>query len=187
MYDIVNEFDDIQKSMTMVIGIGEKPEHLQQLFNFIDKHKLDRITFYALNPIRGTPYEKGPEHKYYAWWIAQTRIKYPNIQIIAGTGNDRTSEAELLYLSGANAVTKFSAVKHFGSKAAKNIEEGAKAAGRTFIGTMTDIPNMDWDKYVDDIDFKLDEKEQIELKQKLKSKLKEYLARMVKKKIPVLA
>ena len=187
MYRTVDEIGGIQKSMTMVIGIGENPSHLQQMFEFIDKHKLDRITFYALNPIIGTPYEKGPEHRYYAWWIAQTRIRYPKMHIIAGTGNNRTDEAELLYMAGANAVTKFSAVKHFGSKAAKNIEEGAKNAGRIFKGTMTKVPNIDWDNYIDSINFELDEKEEKELKEKVKSKLKEYLLRMEKKKIPILA
>jgi len=187
LYKIANELDGMKKSMTMVIGIGEKPEHLQQMFDFIDKHKLDRITFYALNPIRGTPYEKGPDPRYYAWWIAQTRLRYPKMHIIAGTGNDRTSEAELLYLAGANTITKFSAVKHFGTKAALNIEHAAKSAGRIFKGTMSEIPKIDWNKYIDDINFEIDAEEELILKEKLKLKLGDYLSRMNKKKIPILA
>jgi len=53
MYNNTN----LKKSMTIVIGLGEKDEDMQLLFNFIKKHNLDRITFYALKPIPGTIFE----------------------------------------------------------------------------------------------------------------------------------
>ena len=69
----------LKKSITIVIGLGEKKENIGLLFDFIEKHKLDRITFYALKPIIGTQFTISPDPDYYVWWIAQTRINFPSI------------------------------------------------------------------------------------------------------------
>ena len=81
----------------------------------------------------------------------------------------RYKEAEILFRAGANAITKFPATKLFGTEQAETIEQGARKAGRTFKGTLTKLPNIDWDKEVEGLDF--DPK----LKEQLKEKLRLYL------------
>jgi biotin synthase-like enzyme len=104
---------NFKKSMTIVIGLGEKKEDFNLLTKFIKKHNLDRITFYALKPVKGTIFENGngPTTEEYLWWIAQTRIAFPKIEIIAGTTARRYEEVGLLLKAGANAFTKFPATK----------------------------------------------------------------------------
>ena len=162
----------LKTSIAIIIGLGETSIAL--LHKFIEKHKLDRITFYALKPVKGTIFEnkEGPTSEYYADWIAKTRIEFPKIEIIAGTTARRYKEAETLFRAGANAITKFPATKLFGTEQAEVIEEGAKKAGRTFKGTLTKLPNIDWDKEVEGLD--LDPK----LKEQLKAKLRLYLNSM---------
>jgi biotin synthase-like enzyme len=127
----------LKKGITIIIGLGESEKDIEKLYKLIKKHKIDRITFYRLNPHRGTPYKKGPESNYYAKWIAKTRIKFPKLEIIAGSWVDKLDEIDLLLKAGANAITKFPAIKLFGTKYAKKIEDKAKQAGRTFKGSMT--------------------------------------------------
>jgi len=175
--------EGFKKSMTIVIGLGEKREDFELLAKFIEKHKLDRITFYALKPVKGSPYTHGPDSKDYAWWIAQTRIRFPKLQIIAGTTYKRVmceddcdtkDEIQFILRAGANAVTKFPATKQFGSIAAKKIEQDVKNAGRKFISTLTKMPDIDWCAEVDSLD--IDDV----LKEKLRHVLKDYLKNMEK-------
>jgi len=160
----------LKKSITIIIGIGETEKDIPLLIDFIKEHKIDRITFYALNPHKGTPFKKGPETKYYSKWIKETRKAIPKLQIIAGSWVNRLSEIHLLLEAGADAITKFPVIQLFGSKFARQIEEEAKKAGRDFEGTMTRLPMIDADKEV----AKLDE----EIKEKVKSKLAELLKKM---------
>jgi biotin synthase-like enzyme len=169
-----NYAKNFKKSITIVIGLGEKKEHFPFLCDFIKKHKLDRITFYALKPINGTPYTKGPSTKDYIWWIANTRINFPKLEIIAGTTLRRVDEVGKLLKSGANAITKFPITKKFASKEAKIMEEQIKLSGRKFKGYLTNIPKIDWDKEVDKLKFDKD------LKQKIKLTLNNYLKKMMK-------
>lgn len=165
---------DFKKSMTIVIGLGEKKEDFSLLKKFIEKHKLDRITFYALKPVSGTPYTTGPSTEDYLWWIAQTRINFPKLEIIAGTTARRYEEVGLLLKAGANAFTKFPATKMFNTKEAKHIEEGIKKTGRKFTGSLTKILDIDWDNEVDKLDLDKD------LKDEVKLKLRQYLGVMRK-------
>lgn len=127
----------LKKGITIIIGLGENEKDILKLHKFIKKHNIDRITFYRLNPHKGTVYKKGPESEYYARWIAKTRIKFPKIEIIAGSWVNKIDEIDLLLRAGANSITKFPAIKLFGTKYAEKIEEKAKTAGRTFKGSMT--------------------------------------------------
>jgi biotin synthase-like enzyme len=165
---------DFQKSMTMVIGLGEKKEDFQLLKQFITKHQLERITFYALKPVKGTIFENGngPETEDYLWWIAQTRIAFPKLEIIAGTTARRYEEVGLLLKAGANAFTKFPATKMFGTKEAHKIEEDIKKVNRKLTGTITKLPDIDWNKEIENIGLKK------ELEQEVKDKLTIYLKRM---------
>jgi len=160
-------------SITIVIGLGEKKEDSEQLFDFIEEHLLDRITFYALKPVQGTGFERSPEPEYYAWWIAQTRIRFPKLLIMAGLTPKNPGYTELILRAGANAITKFPVVKKFGSEENKLIMDMAKKAGRKFEGSLVKLPKVDWDKEVDRLSFDDGLKEQI------KVKLKQYLKKMV--------
>ncbi len=126
----------LKKGITIIIGLGENENDISRLHKFIEKHKIDRVTFYRLNPHKGTMYKKGPESKYYATWIAKTRIRFPKIEIIAGSWVDKLDEIDLLLKAGANSITKFPAIKLFGTKYAEKIEEKAREAGRIFNGSM---------------------------------------------------
>ena len=166
--------EDFKKSMTIVIGLGEKKEDFKLLKKFIEKHKLSRITFYALKPVKGTPYENtnGPRTEDYLWWIAQTRITFPKLEIIAGTTARRYEEVGFLMQAGANAFTKFPATKMFGTEQAQRIENDIKSNGRKLKGTITKFPEIDWDQAIDKLNI------DPELKTQIKEKLKVYLARM---------
>jgi biotin synthase-like enzyme len=166
------ELSTLQKSITIVIGLGEKKEHFLNLAAFIEKYSLDRITFYALKPIRGTSYTKGPTTEEYAWWIASTRIRFPKLQIIAGTTADRVEEVDIILKAGANAITKFPATKMFGTDKARILEDRFKHAERVFTGTLTNLPNADWDRQIDVLDIS------DALKEKTKLKMQSYLKMM---------
>jgi hypothetical protein len=109
---------------------------------------------------------------YYAEWIAETRIAFPKLQIIAGAWIDKPEYFSVLLRAGANAITKIPAIKSFKSENAKLIEESIAKAKRKFTGSLTVLPDIDWDKEVDNLPI-----ENI-LKPKVKVKLKEYLYQM---------
>ncbi|MBN1544616.1 radical SAM protein [Candidatus Woesearchaeota archaeon] len=160
-------------SCTIIIGLGEKRSDFEKLAKFIESHHLDRITFYALKPVAGTPYTKSPEPEEYAWWIAQTRVTFPKLEIMAGlTPKNAEKYAGLMLQAGANALTKFPAVKRFGSAQAAEIERQAKEAGRDFTGSLTRMPEVDWDGEVARLGLGP------ELEQQVKEKLKEYISGM---------
>ena len=165
-------------SITIVIGLGEKKEDFKLLKNYIEKYKLDNITFYALKPIKETEFEHvpSPNPKYYAWWIKQTRKSFPNIKIMAGLTPKKVDYTKLLLESGATAITKFPAIRQFNSEKAKQIEKMAKEANRKFQGSLTKIPNINWDKEINKI--KVDKK----TKEQVKEKLEQSLIRMNKEK-----
>lgn len=159
-------------SMTVVIGLGEKKDDFSVLSDFISEHKLDRITFYALKPVKGTRYTESPEPEYYAWWISETRKRFPKLEIMAGLTPKRVEYVKLLLDAGTNAITKFPAVKMFGSDKAKSIESQVRDSGRKFLSYLTSMPEIDWDAEVERLS--VDD----EMKKKVKQKLKEYVDKM---------
>ncbi|MBW2981474.1 radical SAM protein [Candidatus Woesearchaeota archaeon] len=161
-------------SITIVIGLGEDKKDIDSLFNFIQEHKLDRITFYALKPVKGTEFEKtkSPSIEYYSWWIKETRKRFPKLEIIAGLTPKKVDYVKEILKAGATAITKFPAVRLFGSEKAELIEKMAREAGKEFVGTLTKLPKIDWNKKVDKLS--LDK----ELKEKIKVKLRLYLKKM---------
>ncbi|MBW2990632.1 radical SAM protein [Candidatus Woesearchaeota archaeon] len=165
-----------KKSACIIIGLGETKKDIDSLFEFIEKNKLDRITFYALKPVKGSGFDKSPEPEYYAWWIAQTRKRFPELEIMAGLTPKNPEYAEWVLKAGASAVTKFPAIRKFNSKEARIVEQGIKKAGREFKGTLTKLPDVDWDEEVDKLDDKLGFDK--ELKEKIKVKLRDYLKKM---------
>ncbi|MBW2964913.1 radical SAM protein [Candidatus Woesearchaeota archaeon] len=160
-------------SATIVIGLGETKDDFESLAGFISSHSLDRITFYALKPVAGTPYTKSPDPEEYAWWIAQTRIRFPKLEIMAGLTPKKAEEyAGLILRAGANALTKFPAVKRFGSLQAAEIEKQAASAGREFRGSLTVMPDADWEAAVSALPA------DDTLKSRVRKKLAEYTSLM---------
>lgn len=169
--------EGLKKSMTIVIGLGEKKEDFSLLAEFIRKRGLDRITFYALKPVKGTLFEnsKGPSTEDYLWWIAKTRNEFPKLEIIAGTTAKRYEEVGLLMKAGANAFTKFPATKMFGTLQAFRITKDITDAGRELAGTVTKLPEIDWDEEINQL------KIEDNIKEKMKKIIKLYLKRMGEK------
>jgi hypothetical protein len=74
--------------------------------------------------------------------------------------------------AGADSITKLPAIKYFGKKPAFEIEEGAKKAGREFIGTLTTYPKVDIDNELKGFDSLM--------KEKIKSSYLKYYRRLGK-------
>jgi biotin synthase-like enzyme len=165
---------DLKKTITIIIGLGETMEDYPRLKELIQKWDLDRINFYRLVPHENTPYKEGPTTKYYIEWISKTRQDFPDIIIVAGSWPDKTSEIQTLLEAGATSITKLPAIKYFGKKPAYEIEEGAKKAGRKFLGTLTKYPKVDIDEEIGKLDFSE------ELKEKIKKSYMKYYKRLGK-------
>src|SRR3989338_4175493 len=124
MYGICEKYN-LKKAMTFIVGMGETMEDFEKLKAFIAKNRIDKIIFYALNPIKGTEFEnsKGPEINYYIGWIRKTRENFPDIEIVAGPWVNRVDHICSMLNAGADAITKFPAIKLFNSEFARIIEQ----------------------------------------------------------------
>ncbi len=139
----------IKKAMTIVIGIGETINDFPKLESFIKKHNIERITFYSLNPHKGTVFKESPTIDYYKEWIKLTRDSFPNLHIIAGAWHDKAEYFSELLKAGATNITKFPVIKYFNSKAAKEVEHQVELADKNFKGSLTKLPDIDWNKTTD--------------------------------------
>lgn len=168
----------LKNAMTLITGLGETISDFKLLEKFIKENNIQKIHIYGLNPQKGTIFENnpGPSAEYQAEWIARTRIAFPQIDIQAGIWTNRTDRVALLLKAGANSISKFPALKLFGTKPCQEIEQQAKMAGRKFRGTLTKLPNINWNKKVE----RLNLNEELELQ--TKKKLAEYLKGMQKEK-----
>ncbi len=169
----------LQKGMTFIVGMGETKEDFILLKDFIKKHQIEKIHLYGLIPQKGTMFEDAPipTKEEQAWWIAQLRIAFPTLDIQCGIWEDRVDRISYLLKAGANSISKFQAIKLFGTDVAKEIEHQAQIAGRSFKGTLTKLPVIDWESEVETLSLSL------ELKEKVKEKLKNYLKSMRKNRI----
>lgn len=133
-----------KKAITIILGIGEKPEDTEYIWKMIEDLKIDRVTFYSLNPHKDTVYENSPSPAslYYAGVVAATRIKFPSLEIIAGTWVDNLANIGPLLLAGANGITKFPLFKMYGNRYGKRVEEEVRWAGKKLQGTFTDINRL---------------------------------------------
>lgn len=153
------EAHDFERGINIILGLGESFNDLDGLHQFIETHNINRITFFPLVPEKGTRYIEGPSSFYVARWIAETRIRFPKIRIVAGTWADRVAEVGLFLKAGANDITKFPAIKLFNSEQAKILEEECKNAGRKLTGTLTDanyLNEINNTEINDDVKIKLD-------------------------------
>jgi len=168
----------LQRAMTFIVGLGETQDDLVLLKSFIEKYDISKIHMYGLIPQKGTIHEHDPvpTAEEQAWWIAQLRIAFPTLDIQCGIWEDRIGRVSLLLQAGANSISKFKAIKLFGTAVAKGIEQEAAKAGRTFRGSLTELPEIDWDAEIEKLSFSS------ELRQKIKFKMGQYLKDMRKKK-----
>lgn len=143
MLDMAGELG-FKKAITIILGLGETPEDLKYLFNLIKKVGINRVIFYSLNPHKDTPYENTPQPAslYYADMMAATRIKFPELEIIAGTWIDNLANIGPLLLAGANGLTKFPLFKMYGTNYGRRVEEEVKWAGKKLKGSFTDLNSL---------------------------------------------
>ncbi len=175
-----NAGSDFEKSAAFIVGIGETADHLELLHDFIREHQLSRMTFFELQPVKGTPFTEGPPLDYYAWWIAQTRIAFPEIEIVAGISAKRPEDTATLLRAGANIITKFPIMNKFGTPEAKLVEEQLKATGRTCATNMSIMPQLNWAEEIDKLS--IDER----YKEGMLTLLPTYLKRYERKKLVVI-
>ena len=168
MYKLADEFN-VKRSMTLIIGLGETIEDFPKLVEFINENKIDKIVIYALNPIKGTVFKKGPEPEYFLEWLAKTRIAFPKLYIVAGTWTGRLTYLAEILKAGPNAITKLPAWRVLGTEKAHLMKEEMEKAGREWMSEFISVPEVNWKKDVDKLDFNEEEKE-IVLR-----KIKEYL------------
>ncbi|MGM5482248.1 MAG: radical SAM protein [Nanobdellota archaeon] len=159
-------------SITIVVGLEEKKEDIEILFDFIEKHKLDRITFYALKPVQGSPFKESPDKEYYAWWVAKTRKRFPKLHIVAGLTPRNPDYTNLVVRAGANTLTKFPVLKKFNTEKTKLIEDMINQEGRELIGHLNTLPDIDFYAEVDKLSF------EPELKEQIKEKISQYLRKI---------
>ena len=166
----------IPRAMTFIVGMGETKKDLPLLVDFIKKYDISKIHMYGLIPTKGTAMEHFPipSTEQQAWWIAQIRIACPTIDIQCGIWEDRVERISTLLEAGANSISKFQAIKLFGTKTAQAIEEQAKSGGRTFKGTLTKAPEVEWDEEIERLS--VDDA----LKKKILIKTGQYLKQMKK-------
>ncbi len=176
MFVDANEFQ-LQKAMTFIVGMGETRNDLKLLKEFIQKYNISKIHVYGLIPQKGTRFEHSaiPTAEEQAWWIAQLRIEFPTLDIQCGIWEDRAERVSLLLEAGSNSISKFKAVKLFGTKVAFEIEQEAVKTGRVFEGTLTKLPVVDWNAQVERLS--LDQM----MKEKIKGKLWKYISGMTLK------
>lgn len=180
MFDILTKkFPHIKKSIAIIVGLAPQTivdgksasEDPDDLYNFIEKNALDRITMYALKPVRGTPYTIPPTTEEFASAIANVRIRFPKLQIIAGTNLRRCHEVDILMQAGANAITKFPATKQFATKRAIDVTQKITSQTRNFISNLAALQKIDWHAEINALS--VDE----HLKTQMKEKLPHYLHR----------
>jgi biotin synthase-like enzyme len=163
---------NLKKGITIIIGLGETIDDFLLLKDFIRLHGIDRITFYSLNPQPGTPFKSSPPIGYYSEWIRKTRDAFSSLHITAGAWHDKTSYFSELIMAGADCITKFPALKMFGSKKALSVEHEVVKAGRKFSGTFSKMPDIDWDSEIERLGFNE------RLKGKIRKKIGGYLKKI---------
>ena len=168
----------IPRAITFIVGLGESRDDYALLKSFIEKYGISKIHFYGLNPVKGTVYEHtlSPTKEEQAWWIAQTRIDFPHIDIQFGIWKDKIDYISTLLMAGANAISKLPAMKCLGTTMGQRVEDEARKAGRTFRGILGDkdkIQGIDWERAVDELGF-----DDI-LKEKVRMKVEQYLGKLL--------
>ncbi len=133
----------MKRVMTLIIGLGERREDYPKLKRFLDAQRIDKIVVYGLVPHDGSRFTAPADPKDLEWWIAQTRLDFPDLEIVAGIWHDRGPQLERFLQAGANSFTKFQAVKYYGGKEAQSIIRATKSAGRQLKSTLSGTRVLD--------------------------------------------
>jgi biotin synthase-like enzyme len=170
------EEENLQKLITIILGIGEKKEDLKLVVEKIKEYGINQVQLCFLKPIQGTIFEEvpSPDPDYMAWWISQLRINCPNLIIKVALVKDRIGDVELYLKAGVNGFTRFMVLSDLNTKYSRELAEGCKKAGRNLVGYFNDLPQMDWDKEINNLPF------EEELKEKIRIKLLQYVKRISK-------
>jgi len=168
----------IKSAITIILGMGETIEDFARLREIVARYDISKIHFYALNPQKGTVFEgKGsPSAEYQAEWISKTREAFPDIDIQYGIWEDKVDRVGILLKAGADSISKFPALKYFGSEVSRELEDEVRRAGFKLKSSLTKLPDADWDSEVEKLPF------DAALKEKIKVRLKSYLRMMGKDK-----
>lgn len=115
----------IKKSITIILGLGEKISDFKYLNELINKHNINQITIYRLKPQKDTEYENAPPitKEYFTEWIKLIRNNFPKIKIIVGSWLNQLAEISYLIKAGADGITKFPSIKKFNTKYAHQIKD----------------------------------------------------------------
>jgi biotin synthase-like enzyme len=151
----------LKKGMTLIIGLGESIEDFPLLEKFIKEHKIDKIVIYALNPIKGTEFKRGPEKEYYLTWLAKTRISFPKLEIVAGSWTSRLDYLSLMKSPGANSFTKLPVWKVIGTEKAKTISKEMEIAERVLMSDFENVLDIDWEKEIETIDISQSDRKEV--------------------------
>jgi len=162
----------MKKSVAIIVGLGEEVSEIKHLFEMIEKHKVDRITIYALKPVRGTIYTDGPSVDEYLQWISRLRIRFPKLEIIAGTNLRRCEELDWVMKAGVNAFTKFPVTKQFATEKAKLLKKMVEDNNREFTSNFTEYQDLDWDAEIDSLN--IEDKYKDQMKEKIGPYLKKF-------------
>ena len=171
----------LKLGMTFITGLGETLEDYPKLKEFIKENNIEKIHVYGLNPVKGTLYENAqpPTPEYQAEWIARLRIDFPKLDIQMGIWTDKVDRISLCLKAGANSISKFPAIRKFNSNEAKELVHQAELAGRIFKGHLMNLPEINWEEKLKNIDINT------ELKQKIKIKLDQYIRQLQKKRFEI--
>lgn len=167
----------IDKSITIIIGLGETIDDVKHLIKFITENGIKRITFYALNPHKETPFKTSPSKEYYCEWIRKTRVALPDLEIIAGAWVDKTDYYSAMLLAGADHITKIPSIRQFNNEKLQAITKEIESTGVNFKSNLTKLPSIDWNAKVDNLDSNIFNSE---MKEKIRKKLESYLKQMKK-------
>ncbi len=126
----------MKRVMTLIIGLGESREDFAELKRFIRKYGIGKLVLYGMVPHEGSRFTEAAEPEEMAWWISRTRSDFPGLEIVAGIWHDRASQLGMLLSAGADAFTKFQAVKYYGSDEALEIVRQAESTGRRLTSVL---------------------------------------------------
>ena len=126
----------MKRVMTIIIGLGESREDYPELKRFITTYEINKLVLYGMVPHEGLPFTEAADPVELAWWISQTRSDFPELEITAGIWHDRASQLGMLLSAGANAFSKFQAVKFYGSEKTREIVRQVESTGRVFTSIL---------------------------------------------------
>ena len=161
----------IEEVACLMVEVRELREENLELNEKIKEYEINQVQLCFLKPIKGTIFEEvpSPDPNYMAWWIAKLRIHCPNLIIKVALVKERITDVELYLKAGANGFSRFMVLSDLNTKYSRELEHGCRKANRKLIGYFNELPEIDWDKEINNLPFNK------ELKNKIRIKLNIYL------------